>query len=434
MAISIACPSCNQPFGLPESFTGGRATCPNPQCGKTFYAPEPGAEPTPGRVPARGRIYPVRPGVTSHIPPNLYASPAFVAGGGVFAMLYGMVLFAVLSGQRRNVEETVDDPVPSAPLVFVEPRPAPEPPAVSRPKAPAPTKADAPKAEPPKASVKPPQPPQPPQSRAPEPPASPSAAPKNTPQPAPAPAPEKPPQPKRPAAPPKAVALNTSPTPPPEPGALPTVEGPTFPGLSPWVDPGRKARARQDEGAIVLDVPDGVHMLSPELQHHDAPMSLAEVSGDFELLVRVGGGLRPGATPIPKLPVPIAFQGAGILIFQDPDNYLRFERAAMSGPDRPLIQQVLVEVYRDGRPQGKPVYKDTSDGPLTLRLTRKGPRLECAYTPDGKNWIIVKRSAIALFPDKVRVGLAASNLSPRPFSPRFENFGLGRPGEKTSAR
>jgi regulation of enolase protein 1 (concanavalin A-like superfamily) len=192
-------------------------------------------------------------------------------------------------------------------------------------------------------------------------------------------------------------------------------------------------KPRREEGAVIAAVPAGIHILSPELKHKDAPMSLAEVTGDFEIQVRVAGGIRPGSSPLKDVPVPIAFQGAGLLVWQDPDNYLRFERAAMSGPSQPLTQKVIVEVCRDGKPSGH-VYKDTSDRPVFLRLTRRGDDLECAYSPDGKTWLSVKKSEIALFPSKVRVGILASNLSPKPFNPRFDAFTLDQSGGKAGSR
>ncbi|MDR3633995.1 MAG: DUF1349 domain-containing protein [Isosphaeraceae bacterium] len=447
MANSIACPSCNEPFGLPASFTGGRATCPNPKCGKTFYAPAPESpQPATGVCAARGRTFPVRPARVSHIPPNFYASPAFVAGGAVVVLLYGMVLFGVLSSERRDADVAYDEPRPLPALVFHEASPIvhrTDVPPVSLSSAleksvqkePTPKPADLPQPQPiEKAASKPAdQPgltPLPPSNNAGS---APSASP--VPQPKAAPPADVPkPRPKpAPRSTPTAVAANVTATKPVEPSAAVSVEGPTFNGLSAWIDPERAVKSRRDADAIIVAIPAGIHILSPELKHKDAPMSLAEVTGDFEMQVRVAGGIRPGSNPLPDVPVPIAFQGAGLLLWQDADNYLRLERAAMSGPNQPLTQKVVVEVCREGRPGGY-VYKDTSDRPVYLRATRRGDDLECAYSPDGKTWITIKKSGIALFPDKLRVGIGASNLSPKTFSPRFEDFTLERPGGKNGSR
>jgi len=355
----------------------------------------------------------------------MYASPAFVAGGGVIALLYGMVLFAVLSGQRPDTEEAYDEPPPPPTLALREPVSPPPAPEVNSARAPEPAKP--PEVKKTVAAPKPAEPP-PPEKVSP-PPTPPPVAKEEA-----APAPPKakgattlakgrkaPPSPPTDAT---AVALNTV-AKPAEPASVASVEGPTFPGLSPWLDPERSSRPAREDEAIVLAVPAGIHILSPELKHKDSPRSLTEVTGDFEVRVRVGGKIRPGSEPLPKVPVPIAFQGAGLLLWHDEDNYLRFERAAMSGPKQPLSQKVMVEVCHEGKP-GNFVYKDTPDRPVILRMTRKGDDLECAYSPDGKTWIVIKKSSIALFPDKVQVGIAASNLSPKPFAARFEAFTLER--------
>ena len=68
------------------------------------------------------------------------------------------------------------------------------------------------------------------------------------------------------------------------------------------------------------------------------------------------------------------------MIWQDNDNYLRFERSATCGPDQPLLQKLLVESCREGRPGGF-IDKNTSDRPLYLRITRRGDDLDSAYSP-----------------------------------------------------
>ncbi len=226
----------------------------------------------------------------------------------------------------------------------------------------------------------------------------------------------------------KELALNTAPKKDVEPKPVPTAEGPTFPGLGPWVDPTQSASSRNQGGAIIVTVPAGIHILSPELNHRDAPMSVMEVSGDFEVRVTVGGGIKPGSKPLKDLP--IAFQGAGIVLWENADNFMRLERSAAASPNQPLLNQLLIETCRNGRTAGKPVYKEISDKPVILKLTRKGDDMDYSYSPDGKTWISVKKSAIAVFSEKVYLGIVASNLSPKPFNARFENFTIDQSAAK----
>ena len=76
---------------------------------------------------------------------------------------------------------------------------------------------------------------------------------------------------------------------------------------------------------------------------NNAPQLLTEAGGNFTLFVKVVGRIQPGIVPL-DLPIPesekpkekeesgagfpITFQGAGLLVWQDPINYIRLERSA----------------------------------------------------------------------------------------------------------
>ena len=235
----------------------------------------------------------------------MYASPAVVAGGGVFALLYGMVLFAVLSSQRQNPVEAYEEPPPlawtprepgSTVATWSGKQQPPEtksaPPVTSSPAVAknASTTSEA-KPAPPPASVTPNTPPPPPCDgidSAALTPAPPSAQVTTKPN----------------ASDPPAVALNSTTPKVAGPTAIPVLEGPTFAGLSPWLDPSQSAKPKRDGDAIVLAVPAGIHILSPEMKHKDAPMSLTEVSGDFEVQVRFRRHPARFLKPLPDVPLP----------------------------------------------------------------------------------------------------------------------------------
>ena len=60
-------------------------------------------------------------------------------------------------------------------------------------------------------------------------------------------------------------------------------------------------------------------------------MTLTAVEGDFAAVVEVTGELSPGLV-LPKdrqgNHIPSTFQGAGLLLYQDQDNFVRLERTA----------------------------------------------------------------------------------------------------------
>src|SRR5689334_266420 len=94
------------------------------------------------------------------------------------------------------------------------------------------------------------------------------------------------------------------------------------------VDPEGDCRFDLDTatGALTIVVPGKTHILSAELRHMKlgAPRVLADARGDFEAKVRVAGAIKPsGAATLPRY---APYHGAGLLIWQDRDNYVRLER------------------------------------------------------------------------------------------------------------
>jgi S1-C subfamily serine protease/regulation of enolase protein 1 (concanavalin A-like superfamily) len=185
----------------------------------------------------------------------------------------------------------------------------------------------------------------------------------------------------------------------------------------------------KDDTGITISVPGSLHILSPELRTKNAPMVLADADGDFLVQVLIPGKLRPGTDPVRNIPFP--FNGAGLLIWQDQNNYMRFERSAGTAGELTAVHRVLLEVCKNGNPSGH-VYIDVPEAPTYLRIERKEGDIQCMFGPDGKKWIAFKRLAVE-FPDKVQVGVSASNTSKKPFPARFEEFLLSKAGEEEKA-
>ena len=179
---------------------------------------------------------------------------------------------------------------------------------------------------------------------------------------------------------------------------------------------------------LTIAIPAKLHILSPDLKSKNSPRLLTRVTGDFQARVRVNGRILPGTQPLPNLP--FTFQGAGLLIWQDENNYLRLERTAIYSPDGKK-HQILVENCRDGRLLPS-TFRDSREGDTLLKLERKGSEARCSYSPDdGKTWLEVKRQNVTFLPD-VEVGVSASNASTKPFAARLEAFQLSGPGVKAA--
>jgi S1-C subfamily serine protease/regulation of enolase protein 1 (concanavalin A-like superfamily) len=203
----------------------------------------------------------------------------------------------------------------------------------------------------------------------------------------------------------------------------------SFAALGPLIDPLKKpvkdSQLQKEPGAFTIQVPAGTHLLSIGLEVKNAPMTLADVEGDFVAQVRVAGGMVPGTDP-PRYKgktLPNTFQGAGIILWQDTKNYIRIERTVRAEKGKiVLTSEALLEIVKGGKLVGF-AYPGVPDGPLYLRAERLNGAVRLLFGPDGRRWVPFQKLAIAL-PPKVQVGLVACNASKQPLNARFEEFVL----------
>ena len=186
----------------------------------------------------------------------------------------------------------------------------------------------------------------------------------------------------------------------------------------------------QNPGHIVLTVPGTLHSLFPGDGTDNVPAVLTPVEGNFTVQVKVGGRFDPGMQPAPEMHRPFSFQGAGLEIYQDKDNYILFQRAEMfvQNQDRhlywsPYLQQNLGGKF-DGFVGG---HHPTADRLFTrettdLRLVRKGRWMDAFVSDDdGQTW--EEAGHFAALPGKsVSVGVGVGTTSAREFSATFDGL------------
>jgi hypothetical protein len=206
--------------------------------------------------------------------------------------------------------------------------------------------------------------------------------------------------------------------------------------LGPLIDPSKDCRLDKDESQfkIRIDIPGKLHTLSPEIAvrknqpYHNSPMTLTEVEGDFAAFVEVIGEISPGPTPPRERAVRnLAFtvQSAGLILYQDKNNFLRLERAGSIITDRLTpLHRLIVEAVKDGQQAMKPIYLDVPDGNVMLVLVKRKGRVRCMFSLDGGRSGVRFREFALNLPPKLKVGLSASNISAQPFTATFENFAL----------
>jgi regulation of enolase protein 1 (concanavalin A-like superfamily) len=350
-----------------------------------------------------------RPELLDRLPSSLLTSPAMIAVGGVFVFLYGIVLFAVVSDRRNKAELEAKKARESYTVADATlPPVVPLPPTPTRP-APAKSKEARPSGS--------------------------EATPEKKPEPAPKSIePAKKSAPKNPDSTPRAKAAMAKTRPP---GVKPEPPPPPPPPLNNRIETwGSLAGIPGDcqflvEGTgLTIGIPGVLHVLSPELNVRNSPKLLTDVRGDFVAQVKVEGRILPGIQPLPKLP--FTYQGAGLLLWVDDNNYLRLERSSsFFTAEGKRLHQVMLELCRDGKTVPAQT-RDVREHDLILKFDRRGSEVRCSYSPDdGRTWLEMKRQAVN-FPSGLSVGVSASNASPKPFAARLDGFSLSGPAAKTA--
>jgi hypothetical protein len=382
----------------------------------------PAAAPASARAPARKAAVEAEPSLILPTPmadgnlrllerikaDNFAFSPALYAGAGAIVFLYALVLFAALS-EWKKYRLAHPPQVAHEPAVVAELPPPPVlPPIKPPPSAPpkdAPPSNPAPKQAPPPASTSPP------------------VVAVNIPKASPKPSEKR--------------QAKKKDQPPAEKKPEPDIK--THEHLETWVDSDSDCILdRQKEAdSVVIFIPEAPHFLSPDLQVANAPRLLTDWKGDFIAVCKVLGEFQPGRpdrnNPIrlqgKRLPG-ITFQGAGLLLWQDEKNFLRFELAALSA-GKPVTRQIMVEVWKDGKPLQPTGYLPAPDGPILLRMERLGEDIFCFYQPENESTAIPLGKLTPKYPSEIKVGLSASSISTNVFSAHIGGFALAKVPKET---
>jgi adhesin HecA-like repeat protein len=208
-------------------------------------------------------------------------------------------------------------------------------------------------------------------------------------------------------------------------GVMGNTDGPGKPaeGWGEAFDPNGDCTIQPAPGRLVIKVPARAHDLSAELGRVNAPRVLQNVSGDFTAQVKVSGTFQPA--PPSTIPDRLPYNGAGLLLWQDGNNYLRLERAALNR-DGQVQSYAALELRAGGQvvnPQAPPLV----DGDTYLRLERRGNMITGSVSQDGRQWSPFLPVAVN-FPQQARVGVTAINSSAEPFTVQFEQLQILRAG------
>jgi regulation of enolase protein 1 (concanavalin A-like superfamily) len=203
---------------------------------------------------------------------------------------------------------------------------------------------------------------------------------------------------------------------------------PTGRKLDGWglaIDTGKDCEFAPQEKTLAIRVPGSWHDLNPDSGKLNAPRVVREVEGDFLIKVKVEGEFKPGGKSTNPRSVP--YNGAGIIIWSDSDNFIRLERGSLLRNKK--IGATVAFEEREGGYRGAVHNITSQQGPVYLRLERKGSRIFGAVSFDDSTWRALK-PIDTVWPAKLKVGLSAINSSSQPFAVQFTDYSLESKGAK----
>lgn len=205
------------------------------------------------------------------------------------------------------------------------------------------------------------------------------------------------------------------------------------------MDPDGDCKITLEAGKLKFVLPGVYHDFWPEKDKKgkvNAPRILQEVEGNFRIEVKVAGGIRPEkGTMIAGLLSGVAFQSGCLLIWQDDQNFMRFDFSGVSG-SKGNKAFFYLQSFKNGKravdADSKKAVNIFKEGQIDtegwLRLERRGNKVFPAFSQDGgKNWLELPSKSISCeLGEKVKVGVGAVNNTTKPFTAELEGFRLSK--------
>lgn len=209
----------------------------------------------------------------------------------------------------------------------------------------------------------------------------------------------------------------------------PNSGAPAIPGWGTPINPAGDCKFEAKDGKLVIFVPGTAkaHDLGAEASNMTAPRVLQPVSGDFVLTVKIDGEFAPSEESTQQGRT--GYNGAGLVVFADENNYVRLERATLhSGDAAHPYTNFEIRVNGQNERFGTTGDLPTQDGkPTWLRLERKGQEMRGAMSHDGKEWAHGTPKELkseAWKKTELQAGVAAISTSKQPFAPIYAEFSV----------
>jgi regulation of enolase protein 1 (concanavalin A-like superfamily) len=201
--------------------------------------------------------------------------------------------------------------------------------------------------------------------------------------------------------------------------------GPRLKGWGQVIDPDRDCDIAFQDGAVSIMVPGAAHDFAAELGRQNAPRVLAELKGDFVAEVKVSGAFKPGDLSV--IPGRRPYQGAGLLVIKDKDNYVSLHRGCVTLDDK-VRHYANFELRKDGQLAISRFEIEIPDQDTYLRLERRGGRVFNATSPDGIHWTSYDPIELEM-PEAAQFGIVGISSSKVPLSIKFQDLTVFRRAE-----
>ena len=183
------------------------------------------------------------------------------------------------------------------------------------------------------------------------------------------------------------------------------------------IDPDGDCKIDDKGNVLEISIPNTHHDLNADNNKLNSPRVMREVTGDFSITVKIAGAFKPSTKSTNPKAVP--YIGAGIVIWQDSDNYIFLGRAAINRNGK--IGEFAAFEEREWGTRGALNNRGIDPGGVYLRVERRNNRILGYTSKDGKTWARLDPMETS-YPSTLKVGLYAINGCTDPVSMRFEDF------------
>jgi regulation of enolase protein 1 (concanavalin A-like superfamily) len=194
----------------------------------------------------------------------------------------------------------------------------------------------------------------------------------------------------------------------------------SFDGWGAVIDPDKDCQVALDGEKLSMTLPAAAHDFAAELERWNAPRVMASAKGDFIAQVKISGTFTPAKPSTISGRTP--YNGAGILIEVDKQNYVSLQRAALFR-DGKIRHYANFELRQNGQLTSSHFNTNLDDADAYLRLERRGPKIYAMFSRDGVKWQSYEPVEVD-FPKAVNVGVEAINSSADAFECSFEGFSI----------